>query len=64
MALAMTSSVFSLIGPDKLSDMTDLISQGIMAEGVNLPEVEKIAFFLVGLVWLQRCFFLLCSPLS
>ena len=49
LALAMTSSVFSLIGPDKLSDMTDLISQGIMAEGVNLPEVEKIAFFLVGL---------------
>lgn len=41
LALAMTSSVFSLIGPDKLSDMTDLISQGIMAEGVDLPTVEK-----------------------
>ena len=49
LALAMTSSVFSLIGPDKLSNMTDLISQGILAGGVDLPAVEKIAFFLVGL---------------
>lgn len=55
MVLAMVSAVCSLVGPDKLSDMTDLITQGLMA-GVDIKGVEKIAFTLVFLYGISAVF--------
>lgn len=39
--------VFQIIGPNKISELTNLITQGLFAGGVNLEEVTKIALFLV-----------------
>lgn len=44
--LAITASVFSLIGPNKLQDITDLIKDGLVT-GIDIKAVEDIAFFLV-----------------
>ena len=46
--LAITASVFSLIGPNKLQDITDLIKDGLVT-GIDIKAVEDIAFFLVVL---------------
>ena len=46
--LAMAASVFSLIGPNKLQDMTDIIQKGLM-NGIDIEGVEDIAFTLVVL---------------
>ncbi len=46
--LAMAASVFSLIGPNKLQDMTDIIQKGLM-NGIDIDGVEDIAFTLVVL---------------
>lgn len=39
--------VFQIIGPNKISELTNLITQGLFAGGVDLEEVTKIALFLV-----------------
>lgn len=44
--LACTGAVFNVIGPDKLSDITNLITSGFMSK-IDLDEVVKIATFLV-----------------
>lgn len=46
--LAMAAAVFSLIGPNKLQDMTDIIQKGLM-NGIDIEGVEDIAFTLVVL---------------
>ncbi len=46
--LAMAAAVFSLIGPNKLQDMTDIIQKGLM-NGIDIDGVEDIAFTLVVL---------------
>lgn len=43
---SMIGSVLTLIGPDKLSEITDLITQGIMT-GIDLHEVKRIGSLLV-----------------
>lgn len=54
-ALAMAGSICSLIGPDKLSDMTDVIGQGIMT-GVDMDAVKKIGFTLIALYGISSVF--------
>lgn len=46
--LAITASVFSLIGPNKLQDITDIIKEGLV-NGIDINAVEDIAFLLVVL---------------
>lgn len=53
--LAMAGSVCALVGPDKLSDMTDLITQGLVA-GIDLEGVKGIAFTLVFLYGISAVF--------
>jgi len=44
--LAMISSILSIIGPDKLKDITNLITEGLMT-GINMEEVKKIVIVLI-----------------
>ena len=44
---AIIGTVFTLVGPDKLSDMTKLITDGLMT-GIDLDGVAKIGFTLVA----------------
>lgn len=53
--LAMAGSVCSLIGPDKLSDMTDVIGQGIMT-GVDMDAVKRIGLTLIFLYGISAVF--------
>ena len=43
---SMIGSILTLIGPDKLSEITDLITEGIMS-GIDLEEVKRIGLLLV-----------------
>lgn len=53
--LAMASSICALVGPDKLSDMTDLITQGLIGT-IDLDGVKKIALTLVFLYGISAVF--------
>ncbi len=44
--LAIISSILSIIGPDKLRDITNLISEGIFTK-INLQEIKKISLILL-----------------
>lgn len=44
---AAVGTVLTLMGPDKLSELTDLITDGIMT-GIDMDGVRKIGFTLVG----------------
>ena len=44
--LAVISSIFLIIGPDKLKEITDLITKGLMT-GIDLDKVKKIGIFLI-----------------
>ena len=44
--LAMISAIFSIIGPGKLSDITDIITEG-MVTGIDLDRITKIGIFLI-----------------
>jgi len=44
--LAMVSSILSIIGPDKLKEITNIISAGLMT-GINMTKVRKIAVSLL-----------------
>ena len=44
--LAIISSIFLIIGPDKLREITDLITKGLVT-GIDLDEVKKIGIFLI-----------------
>lgn len=48
LVLACAAAVFNIIGPDKLGEITDLITEGLMT-GIDLEAVEKVAFLLVVL---------------
>ncbi len=43
--LAFLSSIFQIIGPDKIKDITNIISDGLMT-GINFDKIKKIAIFL------------------
>lgn len=53
---SIVSTVLTLIGPDKLSDMTDEITKGIMT-GINMDAVKKIGITLI-------CFYLISYVMS
>ena len=44
--LAMVSSILSIIGPDKLKDITNLITNGLLT-GINMTEVKKVSLILL-----------------
>ena len=45
-ALAMISSILSIVGPDKLKDITNLITNGLLT-GINMVEVKKLVIILL-----------------
>lgn len=50
LVLAIAGTIFSLIGPNRLQDITDIIQEGFMSpDGVDTDEVTSIAIFLVVL---------------
>lgn len=53
--LAIASSICSIIGPNKLSELTDEITAGLMA-GINFENVIKIASFLLTIYLLSALF--------
>ena len=55
LVLAIISSVFSIIGPDKLSDITDEITKGLMT-GIDLDKVKSIGIFLIVIYSLGAIF--------
>lgn len=55
--LAVAGTIFSLIGPNKLQDITEIIEEGLMSpEGVDTDKITKIAVFLVVLYVLAFIF--------
>ncbi len=44
--LALISSILSIIGPDKLRKITNLITEGLMGS-INLSKIKEIAIFLI-----------------
>ncbi|TQR94430.1 ABC transporter ATP-binding protein [Paenibacillus ottowii] len=55
MVLALAGSVFNVIGPDKLSDIANLIQEGIVT-GIDINAIEKIVLVLVVLYGLGLIF--------
>jgi ATP-binding cassette subfamily B protein len=55
MILALFGSAFNVIGPDKLSDITNLIQEGIMT-GIDLDAVQRIVLILALLYGLGIVF--------
>ena len=53
--LAVVGTIFSLIGPNKLQDMTEIITEGLMSE-IDLEGIKKIGFLLVVLYILSFVF--------
>ena len=53
--LTTASSIFSIIGPDKLKDITDIITKGLMT-GINLDEIKSIGLFLIIIYLLGAIF--------
>lgn len=53
--LAMISAIFSIIGPGKLSDITDIITDGIVT-GIDLDKVTEIGIFLIIIYSLSTIF--------
>ncbi|MFV8765118.1 ABC transporter ATP-binding protein [Aerococcus urinaeequi] len=55
--LAMIGSVSSIIGPDRLGDMTDKITEGLMSpDGIDLERISQIAITLVVIYVLGAVF--------
>ncbi|MDP1513186.1 ABC transporter ATP-binding protein [Paenibacillus sp. CMAA1739] len=55
MVLALAGSVFNVIGPDKLSDIANLIQEGIVT-GIDINAIQKIVLVLVVLYGLGLTF--------
>ena len=53
--LAALSSVFSIVGPNKLSDLTDTITAGIVT-GIDFEKVTSIAVFLLTIYLISASF--------
>ncbi len=53
--LAALGSIFSIVGPNKLSEMTDVITSGIMT-GIDLEKITSIAVFLLILYLTSAAF--------
>lgn len=55
LALAVIGTIFSLIGPNKLQDMTDIITEGFM-QGIDIDAIADIGYLLVTLYALSFVF--------
>lgn len=55
LVLSALGSVLSIIGPNKLSDLTDEITKGLMT-GMNFDAIKSISFFLVCIYGLSGIF--------
>lgn len=55
LVLAMGGAICSLIGPDKLKDMTNIIAEGFMS-GIDMEGVKKIAITLICLYGVSAVF--------
>ena len=53
--LAAVSSVFSIISPNKLSDLTNVITDGIMT-GIDFDKIKSISIFLLSIYLLSALF--------
>jgi len=53
--LALISAICSIIGPDKLKEITNLITAGLMT-GINMTEVKKIAVTLLIIYFISAVF--------
>lgn len=53
--LALISSVLSIIGPDKLRNITNLITEGLLSS-INLSKVKNIAFTLIIIYGISAIF--------
>ena len=53
--LSVFSSILSIIGPDKLKEITNLITSGIMT-GINMSKVKEIALILIIIFILSSIF--------
>lgn len=53
--LAFIGTIFTIIGPDYLSELTDIIMEGLMT-GIDLEAIKKIGFFLAALYVLSSLF--------
>lgn len=53
--LAAASSIFTIIGPNKISEITDLITNGMMT-GIDFPAVLNICYFLIVIYGLSAIF--------
>ena len=53
--LSFLASIIAIIGPDKLKDITNIVSSGLMT-GINLDKVKEIAIVLVILYTLSAIF--------
>lgn len=53
--LAMISSILSIIGPDKLKDITNLITKGLFT-GINIEKIKKISLILLTLYIISASF--------
>ena len=53
--LSFVASVIAIIGPDKLKDITNIVSSGIMT-GIDLNKVKEIAIVLVILYAISAIF--------
>ncbi|TFG55539.1 MAG: ABC transporter ATP-binding protein, partial [Methanomassiliicoccus sp.] len=54
--LVIIGTVFTVIGPNKLSDMTDIIASGMMVGSIDLAAVADIGLFLVTIYMLSAVF--------
>ncbi len=60
MILAVASSICSIIGPNKLSELTDVITQGLVT-GIDLEKVTAISIFLLVIYIISAIFGFLTS---
>ena len=58
--LSIASSVCSIVGPNKLSELTDVITEGLM-KGIDLEKVINITIFLLVLYVVSAIFSFLTS---
>lgn len=58
--LSIASSICSIIGPNKLSELTDTITAGLMT-GIDFEKIKSIAGFLLGLYLVSALFSFLTS---
>lgn len=55
LVLAVTGTIFSIIGPDKLQDLTNAVMRGVQT-GIDMGEIKDIGFFLVTIYSLSCIF--------